>query len=98
MTKTWPSSSGGCKVEQILVEVTTPTNTHCSFSQWMLRSGGTRPCPPRAGMASQLHVVMSNCGVTFAPCWRDDHDFLMIECECETFPLVLMHRPAWLAG
>jgi N-acyl-D-amino-acid deacylase len=30
-------------------------------------------------------VVMGNCGVTFAPCWHDDHDFL-IECECGGMP------------
>ena len=22
-------------------------------------------------------VVFGNCGVTFAPCWQDDHDFLI---------------------
>ena len=22
-------------------------------------------------------VVFGNCGVTFAPCWKDDHDFLV---------------------
>ena len=42
-------------------------------------------------------VVFGNCGVTFAPCWQDDHDFLIelmegVEVRTHNSPAVFVAR------